>query len=352
MPSHDFGTTPDGRPVRRHVVGGEPGLELHLLDLGATVHRLVVTGGDGVRRDVALGHPTLDDRLAADAYIGATVGRYANRIAAGRFPLDGTDVQVGTNDRGNALHGGPEGFDRRVWDVVEASDDAVTLQLVSPDGDQGFPGEVTARATFAVSGTTMTVTYEATTDAPTPVCLTQHLYLNLDGGADGTLDGHELSVAASRFTPVDDTGIPVGGPAPVDGTPFDLREPRRLGPVLRSGHEQLLASRGIDHNLVLDGEGLREVAVLRSARTRTAMTLATDQPGLQVYTGNFLDGSVVSLDGGRYRQGDGIAMEPQLFPDTPNRPEFGDATLRPGERYTWTSSWRFDAWDPDGPSGT
>lgn len=332
--------------MRRYVVGGEPGLELHLLDLGATVHRMVVTGGDGVRRDVALGHPTLADYLASDAYIGATVGRYANRIAGGRCTVDGTPVQIATNDRGNALHGGPEGFDRRVWQVVAASSDSVVLEIVSPHGDQGFPGELTARATFAVSGSTMTVAFAATTDAPTPVGLTQHLYLNLDGGLDGTVDDHELSVTASRFTPVDDTGIPVGPPAEVEGTPFDLRQPRRLGAVLRCGHEQLLASRGIDHNLALDGEGLREVAVLRSARSRTAMTLATDQPGLQVYTGNFLDGSLISSSGGRYRQGDGVAMEPQPFPDTPNRPDFGEATLRPGQRYTWTASWRFDAWHP------
>ena len=346
MPDHDFGTTPDGRPVRRHVLGGEPGLELHLLDLGATVHRLVVTGGDGVRRDVALGHPGVRDYLASDAYIGATVGRYANRIAGGRCTVDGTPVQVTANDRGNALHGGPEGFDRRVWDVVDASADEVVLELVSPDGDQGFPGELTARAAFRVEGSTMSVSFTATADAPTPVGLTQHWYVNLDGGIDGTVDDHELSVAASRFTPVDATGIPVGPPASVDGTAFDLRQPRRLGAVLRSGHEQLLASRGIDHNFVLDGEGLRDVAVLRSARSRTSMTLATDQPGLQVYTGNFLDGSLVSATGGRYRQGDGMAMEPQLFPDTPNRPDFGDATLRPGDTYRWHASWRFEAWDP------
>lgn len=339
---------PDGRPVRCHVLGGEPGLELHLFDLGATVHRMVLTGGDGVRRDVALGHPGLGDYLASDAYMGATVGRYANRIAGGRCTVDGTVVQIATNDRGNALHGGPEGFDRRVWDVVDASAGAVVLQLVSPDGDQGFPGELTAQAAFEVSADTMTVSFSATTGAPTPVCLTQHLYLNLDGEGEGTVDEHELSVAASHYTPVDDTGIPMGPPARVERTPFDLREPRRLGPVLRSGHEQLLASRGIDHNFVLDGEGLREAAVLRSARTRTAVTLATDQPGLQVYTGNFLDGSLVSAGGGRYRQGDGIAMEPQLLPDTPNRPDFGDAILRPGQTYSWTASWRFDAWEPAG----
>ena len=339
--THPFGTMPDGRPVSRLVLGAAPGLELHLLDLGATIHRLLVTGADGVRRDVALGHPTVADHLASDAYLGATVGRYANRIRAGRFEVDGRRVEVGTNDRGNALHGGPEGFDARLWDVVELSPGTAVLGLTSPAGDQGFPGTVEVLARFEVSSDTVALTLTARTDAPTVVNLTQHLYLNLDGEGSGTVDDHELQVAASRFTPVDDGGIPLDGHEPVDGTPFDLREPRQVGVVARSRHPQVAAARGLDHNLVPDGSGARPVARLTGPVSGTTLTLSTDQPGLQVYTGNFLDGTLPSLHGGTYRQGDGIALEPQLPPDTPNRPAFGSALLRPGEEYRWWCSWRF-----------
>lgn len=341
MTRHPFGTTPDGRPVTRLVLGGAPGVELHLLDLGATIHRLRVTGADGLRRDVALGHPAAADYVASDAYLGATVGRYANRVRAGRFEVDGVEVQVPPNDRGNALHGGPEGFDARLWDVVAHDADATELALTSPAGDQGFPGELRVAARFTVTADAVDLELTATTDAPTVVNLTQHVYLNLDGEGSGTVDDHDLQVLASRYTPVDATGIPLDGHAPVDDTPFDLRTARRVGDVVRTGHDQLLAAQGVDHNLVPDGTGLREVARLAGPVSGTVLTLSTDQPGLQVYTGNFLDGTLPSLSAGRYRQGDGIAMEPQLPPDSPNRPGLADPVLRPGQTYRWRSVWRF-----------
>ncbi len=226
--------------------------------------------------------------------------------------------------------------------MVELSAGTAVLGLRSPAGDQGFPGAVEVRARFEVSSDTVALTLTARTDAPTVVNLTQHVYLNLDGEGSGTVDDHELRVAASRFTPVDDGGIPLDGHEPVDGTPFDLRAPRRVGDVVRSTHPQVAAARGVDHDLVPDGTGLREVAWLTAPVSGTTLTLSTDQPGLQVYTGNFLDGTLPSLHGGTYRQGDGIALEPQLPPDTPNRPAFGSAVLRPGEEYRWSCSWRFD----------
>ncbi len=338
---HGVGTTPDGREVTCLVLGAEPGVELHLLDLGATIHRLRVTGADGVRRDVALGHATVAEHVASDAYLGATVGRYANRIRDGRFEVDGVAHQVPPNDRGNALHGGPDGFDSRVWDVVDLSDDAAVLSLTSPAGDQGFPGRLEVTARFEVTADAIALELSATTDAPTVVNLTQHVYLNLDGEGSGTVDDHELEVAASRYTPVDGTGIPLGGHADVDGTPFDLRTARRLGDVVREGHEQLVGAQGIDHNLVPDGAGLREVARLRGPRSGTTLTLSSDQPGLQVYAGNFLDGTLPSRRGGRYRQGDGVALEPQLPPDSPNRPDLADPVLRPGATYRWRAVWAF-----------
>ena len=341
-----FGTMPDGRDVHVLRLGAEPGITLELLTLGATAHRLEVTGGDGVRRNVVLGQATVAERLASGAYLGGTIGRYANRIAGGRFELDGREVAVRTHDRGNSLHGGPDGFDRRLWRVDEHGPDHAVLGLVSPDGDMGFPGELTVRVRYEVQGDVVRVTHEATTDATTVANLTNHAYLNLDGDGAGTVDGHLLTLTADEYTPVDDTGIPVGGHLPVDGTPFDFRAPRPVGPAVRADHEQVRAARGIDHDVVVPGRGLRLAAVLESRRTGTRLELYADQPGLQVYTGNFLDGSAMSPEGVAYRQGDGIALEPQLHPDSPNRPEWPSAVLAPGERYRSRLEWRFGRADP------
>ena len=229
-----FGQVPDGRDVRLLSIGSAPGPVVEVLTLGATVHRLEVTGGDGVRRNVVLGHPDVEERLASGDYIGGTIGRYANRIAEGRFTLDGREVRVGTHDRGNSLHGGPDGFDVRLWDVVEHDDDSVALALTSPDGDQGFPGTVEVTVRYRVEGDTVVVTMTATTDATTVVNLTNHAYLNLDGEGAGTIDDHLLLVEADEYTPVDATGIPLGDHAPVEGTPFDFREPAAIGPAIRT----------------------------------------------------------------------------------------------------------------------
>lgn len=336
-----FDVLDDGREVRLLTIGSAPGPVVEVLTLGATVHRLHVTGGDLVRRNVVLGHADATERLASGDYIGGTIGRYANRIASGRFPLEGRDVVVGAHDRGNSLHGGPDGFDRRLWDVVTHDRDEVVLALVSPDGDQGFPGTVTARVTYRVSGDSVGVVMEATTDSTTVVNLTNHAYLNLDGEGAGTIDGHLLTLPADDYTPVDPTGIPLGGHVSVEGTPFDFREAVRIGDALRQEHPQVVDARGIDHNFVVRGEGLRLAAILDSPRTATRLELFADQPGLQVYTGNFLDGTRRSTRGGVYRQGDGIALEPQLHPDSPNHPEWPSAVLRPTERYRSEMAWRF-----------
>jgi aldose 1-epimerase len=321
------------------TIGRAPGIQLQVLDLGATLHRLDVTGGDGVRRNIVLGHPTAEEYLDSTFYLGGTIGRYANRIAAGRFELDGEAVTVGTHDRGNHLHGGPDGFDRRTWTVERHDDTSVELSLTSADGDQGFPGEVRSTVTYTVGDDRVDIVMTATTSAPTVVNMTNHAYLNLAGEGSGTVDGHELIVHAQRYTPVDDTGIPTGDHAPVDGTPFDLREPVVVGEAIRSSHPQVVSASGIDHNFVLDGEGMRPVARLDCPATRTRLDVSTDQPGLQVYTGNFLDGRHRSTSGVLLRQGDGIALEPQLFPDSPNHPGWPSATLRPGETYASRIAW-------------
>jgi galactose mutarotase-like enzyme len=344
----EFGRLPDGQVVERLVIGEAPGPVVELLTLGATVHRLEVTGGDGERRNVVLGHDTVEDRLASSDYLGSTIGRYANRIARGEFQLAGTTVRVQTHDRGNSLHGGPDGFDRRIWSVVDQSTHAATLSLESPDGDMGFPGTLSVQVRYEVEGDVVRVTHEATTDATTVVNLTNHTYFNLDGERAGTVDDHRLSVDADSYTPVDATGIPSGDHASVVGTPFDLRAATVIGGAVRQDHEQIRSVRGIDHNYVLRGDGLRTAAVLESDRTLTVLELRTDQPGLQVYTGNNLDGAGRGAAGQLYRQGDGIALEPQLFPDTPNHPDWPSARLEPGEVYRSTIEWSLRSLGSDG----
>lgn len=339
MSDPEFGVLPDGRPVRRLVVGTPPGPVLHLLDLGATAHRLEVTDAEGGRRNVLLGLPTPEAYLASTDYLGGTIGRYANRIAGGTFEVEGRRCTLAPNDRGNNVHGGPDGFDRRLWTVADRGPSYVELALESPDGDQGFPGRLRAVARFTVSATAVEVVLTATTDAPTVVNLTSHAYFHLDGAGSGPVDDHLLTVAADEYTPVDATGIPLGDHAPVAGTPFDLRMPTVVGAAVRADHPQARAARGFDHNYVLSGG--TPAAVLASPRSGIRMELRTDQPGLQVYTGNGLDGTALSVDGASLRQGDGIALEPQLFPDTPNRPEFGTAVLRPGATYSSVTVWEF-----------
>lgn len=300
-------------------IGRAPGLVVEIADRGATVRRVEVTDPDGRRRNVVLAWP--DPDAPGEGYLGAIVGRYANRIAAGRFELDGTAYELAGNDRGQNLHGGPEGFDTRVWEVLETWADSIELGLTSPDGDQGFPGELTARVRYAVAGDTLTIDLTAVTDAPTVVNLTTHTYWNLAGTGDA-LD-HVLRVPADRFLPIDDVSIPLGGFAPVDGLPFDLRAGRRIGDVVHDEHPQVAVVDGFDHDFLIDGEGLREVARLEGGGL--ALTMGSDQPGLQVFTAQTLPQPF-----GAYA---GVALEPQRHPDSPNRPEWPSAVLRPGEVY-------------------
>ena len=324
----EFGPSSRG-PVQRLVLGTAPGPVLELLDLGATVHRLWVTCGDGVRRNVVLGHATPEEYLSSGDYVGGTIGRYANRIRGGRFDLDGEPVQLATNENGHTLHGGPDGFDKRTWRVDQHSDDQLVLELTSPRGDQGFPGELIVRAQFAVAEDTVQLELEATADADTVVGLTSHTYFNLDGDGAGPVTGHLLRVAAEEYLSTDDEGIP-GERTPVAGSRFDLRTPVSLGAV-----------GDLDDCFVLSGSGLRVAAELTSPVTRTRMVLSTDQPGLQVYSGTWFDGSGRSTTGVAYGRGAGVALEAQLLPDTPNRPDLGSAVLRPGQTYQSRVEWSF-----------
>jgi aldose 1-epimerase len=319
------------------------GIELEVLTVGAAVRRLLV-GPPGDAVDVVLGHADPQTYRFAGGYLGAVVGRVANRLSGGRFAIDGVAYTVPTNEEGNTLHGGFEGFDRMPWRVDERTDSHVRLALTSPDGDGGFPGCVDVTVTYSVAPGEVRIDYTATTDRPTPFSITNHAYVNLDGEGSGPVDDHVLSVPASGFTPVDASLLPTGEVRPVEGTPFDLREPRRVGAVLAADDEQLRHGKGLDHNLALDGtpddvSGVRLAARLQGASGRVLEVL-TDQPGLQVYTGAHFDDTTVGLSGATYGPRAGIALETQGFPDAPNHPTFPDATLRPGTPFTSTTIWR------------
>ncbi|MBR7742731.1 galactose mutarotase [Phycicoccus sp. BSK3Z-2] len=313
------------------------GLRLELVTAGAAVRRLVLDDGDGPV-DVVLGLADVGEYVADGGYLGATIGRFGNRIDAGRFTLDGTEHTLTTNQFGNTLHGGATGFDRHDWTVAEESPTHATFSLTSPDGDQGFPGTLEVTVTYRVAPGEVTIEYTARTDAPTVVNLTNHAYFHLDGAA-GPVDDHTLEVAATAFLPVREDLVPTGEVRPVEGTTFDLRTPTRLGDALSGDDEQLGFAGGIDHGYCLDGDGPRRAARLTGTSGRW-LEVDTDLPGIQVYTGAHFDGSQVGLDGQPLRERAGVALETQGWPDAPNHDDFPSTVLRPGETYRTTTVWR------------
>jgi aldose 1-epimerase len=344
-----FGHLPDGSPVERVTLHGGRGFEVAVMTFGASVQALRVPDRDGQCADVVLGHDELAPYVASRRFFGATVGRYANRIAGGRFELDGQCVQIPPNDGPHSLHGGLDGFDRKLWRIEAIEDgaaDSVTLYHVSPDGEGGFPGALNVRVTYALAGdTAFSIAFEAETDRPTVVNLTHHSFFNLAGAASGTnvLD-HRLTIEADTFLPADASGIPAGGQDNVAGTPFDFTSPRLIGERIRDAHEQLRLRRGYDHNFCLRGGKTgtpRAAARVEHPASGRVMTLMTDQPGLQFYSGNFLDGSIIGKGGRLYRQSDAFCLEPQHWPDAPNRPSFPSARLNPGETYRHVSVFTF-----------
>lgn len=348
----DFGALPDGRHVELISLTNGHGLTLKVMTLGASVQSLQVPDRAGKVADVALGYATLAGYLSKPQYFGATVGRFANRIAAGHFTLDGKSYQLAKNDGPNALHGGLKGFDKSLWTVksVEAGPTAhLTLELVSPDGDEGYPGKLTVTAVYGLSESNeMSVEYRATTDKPTIVNLSNHTYFDLAGeGSSLGVMGHLLAIKAEEFTPVDATLIPTGEFRKVAGTVFDFRNPKPIGRDIRDGkEEQLVFGKGYDHNWVVSRTAAQEprlVARVEDPSSGRIMELLSDQPGLQFYSGNFLDGTTVGKSGRVYRQGDAFVLEPQQFPDTPNRPSFGSVRLAPGAVYRNRILYRFSA---------
>jgi aldose 1-epimerase len=343
----EFGRLADGRAVAAVTLANSRGMSATLISLGAAIQTVVVPDREGRMADVALGHAEVEAYVAQPQYVGATCGRVANRIARGRFTLDGIDYQVPPNNGANALHGGPGGFDKLLWDVAEVGRDFVLFRLVSPDGDQGFPGTVEATARYSLGeSNTLQVEYRATTDLPTLVSLTNHAYWNLAGeGAPETAMGHLLTIPADHYLPTDPGAIPTGEFRPVAGTPFDFRTPMAVGARVRDAADaQIRIGRGYDHNWVVARDIAAEPRLLARVEEPgcgRVLELLSNQPGLQFYSGNFLDGTSVGKSGRLYRQGDAIVLEPQMFPDTPNRPEFGSVRLDPGETYRNLIQFRF-----------
>jgi aldose 1-epimerase len=319
-----FGAMPNGAPVHLYTLRNDV-LEVSVCDYGARLVRLRAPDKNGEPADVVLGYQTLADYFIDNTFSGAVVGRFGNRIAGGRFSLDGKAWQVPLNDGQNALHGGPVGFDQKLWQTAVV-DDGVEFTLVSPDGDQGFPG------TLTVMGNALRIDYTATTDAATIVNVTNHAYFNLAGESSGLVLDHEIMLPAAHYTPTDAALIPTGEPAPVAGTPFDFRESTRIGLRIEDDNVQLQRAGGYDHNWVMGEPGTMKLAArLLDPGSGRVMTVETTEPGIQFYSGNFIDGTMPNRTGGKYPRRAGLCLETQHYPDSPNQPDFPSTTLRPGE---------------------
>ena len=350
-----FGTTADGTPVDLYTLTNANGMELRVTNYGGIITTLRVPDRDGNLEDVTLGYDALDGYLEATPYFGAIIGRYGNRIAKGAFTLDGETYQLATNDGQNHLHGGVTGFDKVVWNAEPFEDTGrrgIVFTYTSPDGEEGYPGTLQARVTYALTDdNTLVFDYEATTDEATPVNLTQHAYFNLAGVEDSGQSApdvltHELMIDADAFTPVDATLIPTGELRPVAGTPFDFTEPTPIGARIDADDEQIRFGPGYDHNFVLnrgtDGAGaLALAATVYEPTSGRMMEVYTTEPGIQFYSGNFLDGSITGKHGVVYQRRTGFCLETQHFPDSPNQPDFPSTILRPGETYRSQTEYRF-----------
>ena len=344
-----FGRLPSEEGVEVVRLSNANGMAVRIISYGAAIQSVLVPDLHGVLDEVTLGHATLAEYLAHPQYAGATVGRVANRIAGARFSLNGREYRIAPNDGGNALHGGALGFDKVNWKIDRFDRQSVALSHISPDGDQGFPGNLTVSAVYTLDDRNrLGVEYLATTDAPTLVNLSNHAYWNLAGGTsvEGAL-GHLLTLPADHYLPVDATLIPTGAFREVGGTAFDFRNPTPIGAHVRDGaDEQLRFGRGYDHNWIVGrgiGEKPHQVAQLAHRGSGRAMIVRSNQPGIQFYSGNFFDASAQNQNGKLVRMGDFVALEPQALPDTPNRPEFGSIRLDPGATYCNAIEWEFFA---------
>ena len=346
-----FGSLADGTPVDIYTLTNSRGMEVKILTYGGILQSIRVPDRHGRLANVTLGFDNLADYVAKSPYFGCITGRYANRIALGTFHLNGTTYHLPINNPPNSLHGGDVGFDKHVWAATPVRDRhsvGLELRFTSPDGDQGYPGTLANKVTYTLTNRNeIRMDYRARlvgdSDLKTVINLTNHAYWNLAGEGSSDIHGHKLTLNASHYTPVDPTLIPTGAIDPVAGTPMDFRHSTAIGARIRNGFEQLVIGRGYDHNWVLDrhGSGLELAARVVEPRSGRVLEVVTDQPGIQFYSGNFLDGTLVGTSGRMYRQGDGFALETQHYPDSPNHPNFPSTVLAPGQRYQTTTIYRF-----------
>jgi aldose 1-epimerase len=344
-----FGKMPDGRPVEAFTLSRDGGLTARISNYGGVILSLLVPDRAGKKADVVLGFATLPEYIADQSYQGALIGRYGNRIANGQFALDGKTYTLPRNNGENHLHGGPEGFHKKLWEAAVSragEDEVLELKYTSKDGEAGYPGTLLAKVVYALTENGgLEMRYTATTDKPTVVNLTGHSYFNLAGEGSGDILRHEIQIEADQFTPVDKTLIPTGELRAVKGTPFDLTKSIAIGAHVNDKDEQLAAGGGYDHNWVLRGPSgkLRLAVRFTDPASGRVMEVWTTEPGVQFYSGNFLDGSLKGKSGKPYTHRSGICLEPQHFPDSPNKPKFPSTVLKPGETYTHTTVYRFSA---------
>lgn len=348
--SQPFGQTADGRTAQLFTLQNAAGFRADICDYGGTIVRLFAPDRAGQLADVTLGCASVGDYIAHSPFFGALIGRFGNRIAHGRFTLDGRTYELPINNKpggiGSHLHGGA-GYDKVFWRAepfASADGPALRLRYASRDGEQGYPGNLDITVVYTLTAQNeLRMDYEATTDRPTPVNLTNHAYFNLSGEGRGDILGHELTLHASRYTPVDPGLIPTGELAPVAGTPFDFRTPRAIGERIDAADEQIARGGGYDHNFVLDRRdaSLALAATVHEPRSGRVLEVLTTEPGVQFYSGNFLDGAFAAKEAHRYSHRSGFCLETQHFPDSPNQPAFPSTILRPGETYRTTTVYRF-----------
>lgn len=344
-----YGTTSDNTPIEEYTLTSASGMEVRVITYGGIITSLRVPDRNGQLDNVVLGFDNLSDYETKNTYFGALIGRYGNRIAGGKFSLEGATYTLPANNGPNSLHGGDRGFDKVVWSAEEVpgdTDAGLMLRYLSPDGEQGYPGNLTVTVVYTVTAANeLRIAYSATTDRTTIVNLTQHSYFNLAGNGSGTIYNHLLWIDADQYTPVDASLIPTGELAAVTGTPFDFRAPKEIGAGIRSGDQQVVYGRGYDHNWVFNrsqGDALQSPgARVYEPQSGRIMEVLTTEPGVQFYSGNFLDGTAVGSSGGLYRQGDGLCLETQHYPDSPNHENFPSTVLTPEDTYESTTIYRF-----------
>jgi len=335
----------DGKAVTLFTMRNKNGVEMNVMNYGGIIVSLKVPDKNGVVEDVTLGYDSLKDYVKASPFFGALIGRYGNRIAKGKFTLDGKQHTLAANNGVNHLHGGPKGFDKVFWNIQEASDSIeakLKLTYQSKDGEEGYPGNLNVEVMYSLTNENeVKIEYKATTDKKTVINLTQHAYFNLSGNARRDIRGHQLTIHADRFLPVDATLIPTGILQPVKNTPFDFTSKQIVGSRINEKDAQLISSKGYDHCWILNSNGFAKVATLEDSISGRRMEVFTDQPGIQFYSGNFLDGSNVGKGGVVYNQRFGLCLETQHFPDSPNQPSFPTTVLSPGETYQTVTSYKF-----------